>query len=229
MKNSLLKYCGICMISGVFAFSAFAEDAPAPATDAGATPEAKVASVAERTDCAAISAQIDELVAAGTDATDAELMSLQATHRRDCAKRVSGRQTIGTRTSRAAGGVAAATATSAPAAPVITKTPIQEFNDGLNALCEKLNGAIDAAKSDDARQAEVTEMQELHARACGGAGVDAVDPAEIAEKRAAGLCPNGQAPNKYGCCDGERFTDTGNLEFACCPIDGGECLPPIKK
>lgn len=43
----------------------------------------------------------------------------------------------------------------------------------------------------------------------------------------AGLCADGTNPNKYGCCTGEKFKDMGNLEFACCPEEGGDCFPPM--
>lgn len=45
----------------------------------------------------------------------------------------------------------------------------------------------------------------------------------------AGLCADGTSPNRFGCCTGEKFTDLGNLNFACCPDDGvSDCFPPIK-
>ncbi len=44
-----------------------------------------------------------------------------------------------------------------------------------------------------------------------------------------GPCPDGAAPNSFGCCAGERFTNMGNLMFACCPKSGeGECYSPLK-
>ena len=42
-----------------------------------------------------------------------------------------------------------------------------------------------------------------------------------------GLCADGTPPNKYGCCADELFKDMGNMVFACCPKDGGDCFPPI--
>ena len=50
----------------------------------------------------------------------------------------------------------------------------------------------------------------------------------IAELISNGFCADGTKPNKFGCCTGEKFTDMGNLEFACCPRDGGDCFPPMK-
>lgn len=43
-----------------------------------------------------------------------------------------------------------------------------------------------------------------------------------------GLCVDGTKPNKYGCCGDELFKDLGNMVFACCPKDGGDCFPPIQ-
>ena len=54
--------------------------------------------------------------------------------------------------------------------------------------------------------------------------------AERATNLANGLCADGAKPNKFGCCDGEKFKDLGNLKFACCPKEGdGECHAPIQK
>ena len=63
--------------------------------------------------------------------------------------------------------------------------------------------------------------------------VVAVDPmvaleAELANLDA-GLCADGSAPNKFGCCGDEVFKDLGDTVFACCPKDGvGDCFPPLK-
>ena len=63
--------------------------------------------------------------------------------------------------------------------------------------------------------------------------VVAVDPmvaleAELANLDA-GLCADGSAPNKFGCCGDELFKDLGNTVFACCPKDSvSECFPPLK-
>lgn len=51
--------------------------------------------------------------------------------------------------------------------------------------------------------------------------------ARIAANLDAGLCPDGETPNKFGCCGDEKFKEISNLEFACCP-ETGECFPPIK-
>lgn len=60
-----------------------------------------------------------------------------------------------------------------------------------------------------------------------------VDPTIALEQELAnldaGLCADGGAPNKFGCCGDEIFKDLGNTVFACCPRDGnGDCFPPLK-
>ncbi len=59
---------------------------------------------------------------------------------------------------------------------------------------------------------------------------DTVSLAQIEENRANGLCDNGDKPNRYGCCDGEKFKEVSQMNFACCPKEGeGECVAPRKK
>ena len=41
------------------------------------------------------------------------------------------------------------------------------------------------------------------------------------------MCPDGTAPDQYGCCTGEIYTDMGKQGFNCCPETGGDCFPPI--
>ena len=58
----------------------------------------------------------------------------------------------------------------------------------------------------------------------------AAEQEEIQENRAKGLCDDGSKPNRYGCCDGEKFKEVSQMKFACCPKEGdGECIEPRKK
>lgn len=41
------------------------------------------------------------------------------------------------------------------------------------------------------------------------------------------MCPDGTAPDIYGCCAGEIYTDMGDAGFNCCPEAGGDCFPPL--
>ncbi len=38
---------------------------------------------------------------------------------------------------------------------------------------------------------------------------------------------DGAAPDQYGCCPGETYTDMGDQGFNCCPDGGGDCFPPL--
>lgn len=38
---------------------------------------------------------------------------------------------------------------------------------------------------------------------------------------------DGAAPDQYGCCPGETYTDMGDQGFNCCPAGGGDCFPPL--
>lgn len=40
-------------------------------------------------------------------------------------------------------------------------------------------------------------------------------------------CEDGLAPDEFGCCAGEIYTDMGEQGFNCCPETGGDCFPPI--
>lgn len=58
----------------------------------------------------------------------------------------------------------------------------------------------------------------------------AAEQEEIQENRAKGLCDDGSKPNRYGCCDGEKFKEVSQMKFACCPKEGdGECIETRKK
>ena len=41
-------------------------------------------------------------------------------------------------------------------------------------------------------------------------------------------CPNGENPDKNGCCAGETYTDAGDGWMVCCPSDSDNCFPPVK-
>lgn len=42
------------------------------------------------------------------------------------------------------------------------------------------------------------------------------------------VCDDGGEPDKHGCCEGEVYTDMGDLGFNCCPESGGDCFPPMR-
>ena len=41
-------------------------------------------------------------------------------------------------------------------------------------------------------------------------------------------CPDGNSPDKNGCCAGEVYTDAGDGWMVCCPDGGDNCFPPMK-
>lgn len=41
------------------------------------------------------------------------------------------------------------------------------------------------------------------------------------------VCDDGRAPDKYGCCTGEVYSDLGDGVTACCVVGGDECFPPL--
>ena len=58
----------------------------------------------------------------------------------------------------------------------------------------------------------------------------AAEAERIAENRTKGLCDDGEKPNRYGCCAGEKFKEVSQMKFACCPKTGdGGCVEPRRK
>ena len=41
-------------------------------------------------------------------------------------------------------------------------------------------------------------------------------------------CPDGNRPDKNGCCGNEVYTDAGDGWMVCCPEGGDNCFPPMK-
>lgn len=50
---------------------------------------------------------------------------------------------------------------------------------------------------------------------------------EVADAPVDGACANGGAPDQFGCCPGESYTQIENGGYVCCPDDGGDCFPPL--
>ncbi len=246
--NKVLKFI-LCASVVCAVMPAFADDVDV-ASDAGTV---SVQTVAERMDCKTMKAKIDELNASGD--TDGAA-KLQQQYRRDCVMRVSGLRSSyrgGALTVAAASTTMPAVKTDAP---VMQSESSSENNDTetiesavqiseeQTQMCARLPNAIDGAGDD-----QKAVLQETYDEYC-AKNVAAPDtvvkttmlilgpdvPAEteeekyarIAENLDAGLCPDGAKPNKFGCCGDEVFKDLGNLEFACCSKDGGNCFPPVK-
>lgn len=186
----------------------------------GASYGADAPSVVERTDCSALKAKIDALTDPDTD----EAAELNATYRRDCSARAAARR-----------GTARAATNDSSSAIVVetvaigTQATIDSFLARRSENCKSLDDAIakissNAEMADDARR-----LTNLRTVACGDiSDFDAVASDVAAANLAAGLCADGSAHNKFGCCAGETFKDLGGGNFGCCPKSGGECYTPAK-
>ena len=126
-------------------------------------------------------------------------------------------------------------------------TKLNSLQDIYNAQCitqrtPKMRTAVRATslvvpeqpvvtESCDSLQAEIEKLQAQYDKMCVVAieepETEPLTPEQIQDLRANGLCPDETKPNKFGCCDGETFKDVGNMEFKCCPNDGGKCLPLV--
>lgn len=206
----------ICMVAGMFFASA-----------------ALAADVVDRTSCADIKSRIDELSAAGelSEADAGTLAELQANYRRDCSIRAGARAT---RTIAAKRGVTALSAAASVKQDKIDKA------DKVDTI-----PVADSCDNPDSHGCcpgeEFMNMGDFGQYCCTADAcfppmdVKPAVPEKTAEEIAAeedanlakGLCKDGSKPNKYGCCGNEKFKDMGNLVFACCPEDGGDCYPPI--
>lgn len=194
------------------------------------------ADVSERANCSDLLAQINELTALESPTVDqsAQLASVQARYRSECSR------AAGERAQRASAAVrtvvaAVAPKTVAPAAAsatvvVTARSLLNDYLDKRQDLCEELQSDIDTMLASDASEAEIEPLQNQYDADC--MDIDksesvVVDAETAARNVSSGLCEDGSKPNKFGCCEGETFTDMGNLVFACCPDDGGTCYPPI--
>ncbi len=167
----------------------------------------ETAKVSERLSCADISARMSELggIAEPTEDETAELAKLKADYRRTCVKSARGRRT------------------SADTRVIIEVAPGAEVATETAEVSTPEEGAQSVAETTIAQE-EVVSPQEA---------VVEVDPMIALEQELAnldaGLCADGSAPNKFGCCGDEVFKDLGNAVFACCPKGGdGDCFPPLK-
>ena len=188
---------------------------------------AYAADVAARQSCDEIMAEINMLSDA-TDLSDADaarLGSLRGQYRRSCVK------SAGNRVASRAGAVTptAVSANDDAPAPTVLETARALRQQG----CQTILDGIEKLKSDPTPDtAQIAELQAQYDADCtekpaATAAAPEIDPERIAELIGAGFCADGTKPNRYGCCTGEKFTDLGNLVFACCPSDGGECFPPM--
>ncbi|MBR1380562.1 MAG: hypothetical protein IJ560_03155 [Alphaproteobacteria bacterium] len=161
-----------------------------------------VQSVAVRRTCAEIKAEIDKISGA-VEPTDDEtelLISDREEYRTKCTARASGRARRG-------------------APPAMPPEPRPQ-----NDTSENVEPVADVANTNEVE----TDAQAVNTEPSVPEKTDAEIAAEIEANVNAGLCPDGEKPNRFGCCADETFKDMGNAGFNCCPKSGGDCFPPIK-
>lgn len=191
------------------------------------------AEVTDRTDCTTLQSKINELSAISSpdESQTAELTKLQAQYRSICSKTATGRRTS------AAGRVSSSTATAAQVEASVVETVVLTTKSALDSylaerqsLCDGLKKDIDSLTQAGTTETEIKPLQNQYDKDCKDidkSQIVEIDAETAAANVAAGLCTDGSKPNQFGCCEGETFKDIGNLVFACCPDDGGECYPPI--
>lgn len=208
------------------------------------------ADVAARMSCEDIALEISTLSALEepTEEDLARLDNMRAQQRRSCTKTAGARRTNGARMVTAASlakkadevtAIAAATTTEVATTTATTAaTDESSVQAKKQEYCRDLWNTIGQLKLDKADQEKIAQMQAQYDNDCEEKKVAAeteqdAEAAAIAEAERinalidAGFCADGTKPNKYGCCTGEKFTDMGDLVFACCPEDGGLCFPPM--
>lgn len=187
--------------------------------------------VAERMSCDDINARIIELtvVSEPDELVIDELTNLKAEYRRSCTKSARGR--------RNAAASRVVVNNSVPVAETFEVAEPQSEEDTVvneDALSENILTDTDVVQENLQEEILVPEENDVTAEHI-EAQQDTVSEEELLKKELeqelanldSGLCADGTPPNKYGCCADELFKDMGNMVFACCPKDGGDCFPPI--
>lgn len=187
--------------------------------------------VAERMSCDDINARIIELTAVSEpdELVIDELTNLKAEYRRSCTKSARGR--------RNAAASRVVVNNSVPVVETFEVAESQSEEDTVvneDALSENIPADTDVVQENLQEEILVPEENDVTGEHI-EAQQDTVSEEELLKKELeqelanldSGLCADGTSPNKYGCCADELFKDMGNMVFACCPKDGGDCFPPI--
>ncbi|MBR6598294.1 MAG: hypothetical protein IKK76_02745 [Alphaproteobacteria bacterium] len=183
--------------------------------------------VSERVTCADIKSELDSLEI--NDENQARIDKLKSEYRRFCTPKAAKRRASDT------SAIMYAKTAQAKAAPVVIdvepeKVEVSDENADAEVTTETTAVAtVTDVAPDEKKSDTVTDTANA---ADTPEPVDTRTPEEIQlgkelENLAAGLCADGTKPNKYGCCTDEIFKDLGDLVFACCPKDGGDCYEPI--
>ena len=212
--------CWFCFVVGApvaFATDDVAEDVTEEITT----------NVSERVTCADIKSELNSLEI--NDENQARIDKLKSEYRRFCTPKAAKRRASDT------SAIMYAKTAQAKAAPVVIdvepeKVEVPDENADAEVTTETTAVAtVTDVAPDEKKSDTVTDTANA---ADTPEPVDTRTPEEIQlekelENLAAGLCADGTKPNKYGCCTDEIFKDLGDLVFACCPKDGGDCYEPI--
>lgn len=192
-----------------------------------------VAAMADDLSCGDMQSKINELSAQEnlSDDDSALLSSLRLSYRTDCAKRQASRSYVSHSTR---GTIQKKTDSGAENLDNVETGDLA--NDVVDDVydaekCNNLKSEIDALQDGNkvkeyeqycAQYVVEPELTDEELRLA-----EEAEAQRIADLLAQGLCPDGNKPNRFGCCTGEKFTDMGNLEFACCVDETNECFPPV--
>lgn len=183
--------------------------------------------VTERVTCADIKSELNSLEI--NDENQARIDKLKSEYRRFCTPKAAKRRASDT------SAIMYAKTAQAKAAPVVVDVEpekVEASDENADAEVTTETTAVTTVTDvvpDEKKSDAVTDTANA---ADTPEPVDTRTPEEIQlekelENLAAGLCADGTKPNKYGCCTDEIFKDLGDLVFACCPKDGGDCYEPI--
>ncbi|MFQ6739207.1 MAG: hypothetical protein ACLRFJ_00865 [Alphaproteobacteria bacterium] len=189
--------------------------------------------MADDLSCGDMQSKINELSAQEnlSDDDSALLSSLRLSYRTDCAKRQASRSYVSHSTR---GTVQKKIDTGAENLDAVEADDLANEVVGVvydAEKCNNLKSEINASSDDDkvkeyeqycAQYVVEPELTDEELRLA-----EEAEAQRIADLLAQGLCPDGNKPNRFGCCAGEKFTDMGNLEFACCVDETNECFPPV--
>ncbi len=190
--------------------------------------EETVAKVAERVTCADIKSKLSELEI--NDENKDEIEKLKSDYRRFCTPKAAKR--------RASDSSAIMYAKSAGIKAASLSIELDEKKDSESQENEEKKPVAIAVATEEVevKEPDVTVESDV----VDGDVVNDLEPMDTRtpeeiqlekelENLAAGLCADGTKPNRFGCCTDEIFKDLGDLVFACCPKDGGDCYEPIEE
>ncbi len=177
--------------------------------------------VVDRMTCAEIQERITELSAEEEpdDYTLEEIAKLKGDLRRSCTKSAGGR--------RSAAASRVIVETSAVESDEYEEPVMEDIEEEAEEVVEKPKPKKKKAKKQQIEEPVIEEETVVEEDSESEEAAKEKLNKELANLNS-GLCIDGSVPNRFGCCGDELFKDLGNMVFACCPKDGGDCFPPIK-